>query len=90
MAWGQLIEAGHLFCGKSIQFIHLCISQDCMSFTLLGAIIFLLFIVLNKSFKYQVHSKSLGAHRNVCHFLAFSRWTLVVFILIFDFQQLTY
>lgn len=56
-AWGQLVDAGHYFVGNpASSFIYVFTGLHIAH--LIGAMIFLL-IVINKAFKYQVHSKSL-------------------------------
>lgn len=56
-AWGQLVDAGHYFVGNpASSFIYVFTGLHIAH--LIGAIIFLL-ILLNKAFKYKVHSKSL-------------------------------
>ncbi|MEO9872997.1 cytochrome c oxidase subunit 3 [Ekhidna sp.] len=56
-AWGQLVEGGFHFVGNpASSFIYVFTGLHIAH--LIGAIVFLL-IVLNKAFRYQVHSKSL-------------------------------
>lgn len=56
-AWSQLVDGGYHFVGNpASSFIYVFTGLHIVH--LLGAIIFL-FIVLNKAFKYKVHSKSM-------------------------------
>lgn len=84
MAWGQLVASGHFLVGNpSSSFIYIFTGLHVVH--LLGAIVFL-FIVLGKSLKYQVHSKSM-VRIEMCttfwHFLG-GLWLYLYLFLIFN------
>ncbi len=84
MAWGQLVDEGHYFVGNpSSSFVYVFTGLHVIH--LIGAIIFL-FIVLRKSFQYQVHSKNM-VRIEMCstfwHFLG-GLWIYLYLFLIYN------